>query len=275
MSGRDKTIDQIKPNEVAVLGLPFDDNSSFMKGPAEAPPLIREALHSDSSNLCLEDGRDLAVDHRWCEVGDVGFSKGSEAFDQIENAVAELLARDAKVVALGGDHSVTIPMMRAFAKKFGALNVLHLDAHPDLYDQLDGNEYSHATPFYHCLKENLVARLVQVGIRTATTKQREHAKQFGVETIEMRHWHPDLAFDLKAPLYLSLDIDCLDPSFAQGVSHHEPGGFETRDVLGIIQNLEVSPVGADLVEFNPKRDPLGITAMVAAKLLKEMIGKML
>jgi agmatinase len=246
-----------------------------MRGPAEAPPVIREAFHSESGNLCVEDGRDLATDRRWHEVGDVPIADTTKAFDQIESAVSELLDCDAKVIALGGDHSVTIPVMRAFARKYGKLNVLHLDAHPDLYDQLDGNEDSHATPFYRCFKEGLIGHLVQVGIRSATPLQRAHAKQFGVEMIEIRRWRPGPVFGLNPPLYLSLDLDCLDPAFAPGVSHHEPGGFSTRDVVGIIQNLRFAPIGADIVELNPSRDPSGITAMAAAKLLKELLGRML
>ena len=91
----------------------------------------------------------------------------------------------------------------------------------------------------------------------------------------MRYWHPNISLKFKGPVYLTLDIDCLDPAFAPGISHHEPGGFTTRDVLGIIHGLDVPLVGADIVEFNPKRDPLGVTAMVAVKFLKEIVGQML
>jgi agmatinase len=271
----DQMTDQNQPDSIAVLGVPFDANSSFLKGTALAPPLIREALHSYSSNLCTESGLDLADDKRWSEVGDVEISDNKRAFDQIEAATTGLLDENTRVIALGGDHSITVPLMRAHHKKYGKLNVLHLDAHPDLYDELDGNRYSHATPFLRCLEEGLIGRLVQVGIRTATTAQRRNAEQYNVEMIEMRDWHRGLKFDLEAPFYLSLDIDCLDPAFAPGVSHHEPGGLTTREVLKIIQELPAPPVGVDLVEFNPTRDPQGITAMTAAKLLRELIGRML
>ena len=91
----------------------------------------------------------------------------------------------------------------------------------------------------------------------------------------MRNWRLDLSLNHANPLYLTLDMDCLDPAYAPGVSHHEPGGFTTRDVLGIIQDLEVTPVGADIFELDPKRDPSGITAMAVAKFLKEILGQML
>jgi len=159
--------------------------------------------------------------------------------------------------------------------KFQNLNILQFDAHPDLYDELDGNRFSHACPFARIMEENLAERLVQVGIRTLTGHQHEQAKRFGVEIIEMKNFEAakEIAFD--GPVYISLDMDCLDPAFAPGVSHHEPGGMSSRDVLEIIQNLKGKLVGADIVEYNPKRDFQGMTGMVAGKLLKEIIGRML
>jgi agmatinase len=275
MAELSRMIEQLKPGMVAVLGVPFDDNSSFMRGTASAPRRIRETLHSGSCNVCVESGADLEENSLWRELGDIEFSSAAEAFDEIEKTVHALLCRDVRVLALGGDHSVTLPILRAHAQKFTGLNVLHLDAHPDLYDELDGNRYSHATPLLRSLEEGLVTRLVQVGVRTMTPKERERAERFGVETFEMCTWSPEVSYDFEGPVYLTLDMDCLDPAFAPGVSHHEPGGFSTRDVLGIIQGLDVSIVGADIVEFNPERDPLGVTAMVAVKFLKELLAKML
>ena len=116
---------------------------------------------------------------------------------------------------------------------------------------------------------------MQIGIRSLTGHQREQAQRFGIEIIEMKEINRanEIVFD--GPVYLSLDMDCLDPAFAPGVSHHEPGGISTREVLGIVQNISGNLVGADIVEYNPERDPQGITGMVAAKLLKEIIGRIL
>ncbi len=180
-----------------------------------------------------------------------------------------------RVLTLGGDYSITLPILRAYTQKYPKLNVLHLDAHADLYDELDGNRYSHATPLLRCLEENLIGRLVQIGIRTMTPQERERANHFGVEIIEMRHWRSDISLNFEGPVYLTFDMDCLDPSFAPGISHHEPGGFTTRDVLGIIQGLDAPLIGADIVEFNPKRDHSGVTAMAVVKFLKEIVGQML
>jgi arginase family enzyme len=121
----------------------------------------------------------------------------------------------------------------------------------------------------------LAVRLVQLGIRTINTHQKEQIKRFGVDTIEMKNWNPETPLKLESPVYLSLDIDGLDPAFAPGVSHIEPGGFSTRDVVSIIQNIKADLVGADIVELNPECDINGITAMASAKFLKEIIAKMI
>ena len=266
---------QMRAGDVAVLGVPLDENSSFLRGAALAPPRIRQVLHSGETNLCAEDGTDLGADSRWLDLGDLDLQSGSDAFKQIEIAVAELLRQDLRLLALGGDHAITYPILRAYATKYADLTVLHLDAHPDLYDEFEGSRHSHACPFARIMEEGLVTRLVQVGIRTMNPHQREQAGRFGVEVIEMRHYQPGLALNLAGPLYISTDLDVLDPAFAPGVSHHEPGGLSVRQVLQLFQELQVPVVGADIVELNPHRDLLGSTAMVAAKLLKELVSLLL
>ena len=263
-----------KIETVAVIGVPVDENSSFMRGTAAAPRHIRQALHSDSTNLCAENGVDLKTDPRWRDVGDLGSAEEQPSFTQIEEHLDGLLGQNAAVIALGGDHSITDPLVRAHAHTHTGLNILHLDAHPDLYDELDGSRISHACPFARILEEELVARLVSIGIRTANPHQRQQAERFGVETYGVTDdWSEALA-SLRPPLYLSLDLDVLDPAFAPGVSHYEPGGLSTRDVLEILYGLPCPPIGADIVELNPDRDQHGVTAMVAAKLLKEIVAGM-
>lgn len=257
------------------MGLPYDGNSSFLRGAAQAPPLIREALYSPSSNLFTEHGLDLGTPGRIVDASDLELSDEPGPLAPVRQAVAELLDQDARLISLGGDHSVTYPVLQAYGGKYKDLTVLHLDAHPDLYDELDGNRYSHGCPFARVMEEGLIGRLIQVGIRTLNTHQSEQIERFGVEIYELCHWTapPELAID--GPLYLSVDLDVFDPAFAPGISHHEPGGLSPRDVIHIIQNIPAPLVGADIVEFNPTRDPLGITAMLAAKLLKEIAGRML
>ena len=269
------SINSVSLKPIAIVGVPYDENSSFMKGPAKAPQQIRNALHSDSSNLCTEAGLDLKNHPRIQDLGDLDLNGVSHVLNTIETYYNGLLETGSHVLSLGGDHAITLPIIRAYTKKYQALSILQFDAHPDLYDELGGNRYSHACPFARIMEEKLVARLLQVGIRTMTPHQQEQADRFNVEVIDMKSRVTGMAIDVPGPVYISLDLDVLDPAFAPGVSHHEPGGMTTRDVLGVIQSLKGKVVGADIVELNPLRDPSGVTAMVAAKLLKEIIAKML
>jgi len=260
---------------VSLLGVPFDANSSFLRGPAQAPKLIRQALHSDSTNLWTEDGRDLGLAGSFHDAGDLELpEKPIPAFAAIEAGVWRTLGLGHPLICLGGDHSVTYPILKGFRPRWPDLTILHFDAHPDLYDQLGGNHLSHACPFARIMEEKLARRLVQVGIRTINGHQAGQAKKFGVEVITMRELHRFAQWNLAGPLYISFDLDVLDPAFAPGVGHYEPGGMSVRDALAMIQSLRVPIVGADIVEYNPIRDHLDQTAMVGAKLLKEIAAAM-
>ena len=275
VNGGGRSFDDLKPGMVTLIGVPSDENSSFMQGAAHAPARIRAALYSGASNLCAESGLDLGAEPRWRDVGDLELDHSATTVEQIECAIGTLLERGVRVLTLGGDHAITYPIVRAFAARYHALNLLHLDAHPDLYDDYEGNPHSHASPFARIMEEELVRRLVQVGIRTMNPHQRAQAERFRVEVIDMLRWQPGMRWQFDGPVYLSLDMDVLDPAFAPGVSHHEPGGLSTREIVRLIQDLDAPIVGADIVEFNPERDPLGITASAAAKVLKEISASML
>ena len=261
-------------SRLALIGLPWDINSSFLRGAAEAPPLIRCALFSDAGHLWSEAGLNLGVDGMLQDAGDVQPDTEDMNFT-IEAAITSLLDRDLLPISLGGDHAVTVPIIRAFAKKFPRLNILHFDAHPDLYDEFQGNRYSHACPFARIMEEKLVQRLVQIGIRALNGHQRDQINRFGVEVIEMKNWNDDLVLAFDGPIYISFDIDGLDPAFAPGVSHREPGGLSTRQAIDVIQRVKGPVVGADIVEFNPRQDHLNITAGVCAKILKEIAAKII
>ena len=256
-----------------LLGIPFDAHSSYLRGSAGAPALIREAFHCDASNSSTESGLELGSESL-LDAGDVKLA-GGNAFDRIEAAVGDLLDKQQRPVCLGGDHSITYPIVRAFGQHFSDLTIVHFDAHPDLYDEFDGNRLSHACPFARIMEAGLAKRLIQLGIRTMNSHQREQAKRFGVEVVEMR----DLpAFDkLKQPgsIYISFDVDVLDPAFAQGISHREPGGMSVREAISHLHAITGKIVGADIVEYNPKQDVSQLTATVCAKILKEIVGKML
>ena len=256
---------------IALIGFCYDHNSSFLRGAAEAPPLIRAALFSDAGNLWTESGIDLGVKDVFFDAGDIS----PASFDDIEDHVRSLVAKSLRPISLGGDHSITYPIMRALARENPTISILHFDAHPDLYHDFRGNPHSHASPFARIMEANLVQRLVQVGIRTMNGHQREQVKRLGVEVIEMKDLKPDLELEFTTSVYISIDIDGLDPAFAPGVSHREPGGLSTRQAIDLIQRLKGKVVGADIVEFNPRMDPLHVTGTVCAKILKEIAARML
>ncbi len=267
-------------SRVTLLGLPWDGSSSFQRGAAAAPRAIREALWSPSTNTSTELG--IAIEPATLDdAGDVALtSDAPEARAAIEAAVAELLARGAVPFSLGGDHSVTYPVLRAF-RGHGPVTILHVDAHADLYDQFPlpdpampggppGDRFSHACPFARILEEGLCRRLVQVGIRTLTPHLAAQARRFGVEVHGPDGCAAVPVEALEGPVYVSLDLDGLDPAFAPGVSHPEPGGLSVRDVVRLLHRLRAPIVGADIVELNPHNDIRDLTARVAAKLLKEL-----
>jgi agmatinase len=261
----------------AIIGIPWDENSSYLRGAAEAPRRIREAFACESANLWSESGVDFGATPLH-DAGDVAVSAGGGALAEIEASIASLLEQNYFPISLGGDHAITYPVIRAFARRHARLSILHFDAHPDLYDEFQGNRYSHACPFARIMEEGLVERLVQVGIRTATGHQRQQIERFGVEVIEMKDWRDDwpprFLKDFDTPVYISFDIDGLDPAFAPGVSHREPGGLSTRQAINVIHSISAPVIGADIVEFNPRMDVGGLTAIVCAKLLKEIAAKM-
>jgi agmatinase len=257
---------------VRLIGLPTDINSSFLRGPAKAPACIRAALFSDASGLGTERGPELATDIPLEDLGDLPLDEGAGDDARIEEAVRNACADDAVPILLGGDHAVTCPILRGIAAVHGPVNILHFDAHPDLYEDYQGNRRSHASPFARIMEEGLATRLVQVGVRAVNGHLREQARRFGVETVTMRDFSPAAVPIPPAPLYVSIDLDGLDPAYAPGVSHHEPGGLSVRQLLDVLARVDGPIVGADVVELNPGRDVNGMTATVAAKLVKELCG---
>jgi len=264
---------------VGMLGVPFDANSSFKRGPARAPAAIRRSMGSDAGNPYSESGvrvwpSDAVIDH-----GDlkVPARAGSRApIDAIAKRVSELLEATPRLLVLGGDHAVSYPVVRAFAERYGKLDLLHFDAHPDLYPEFEGNRYSHASPMARILEDGCVGRLVQVGIRSVSPAQAVIAKRYGVETHAAAALGQMPRLRFRRPLYVSIDIDGLDPAFAPGVSHPEPGGLSVRQLLDIVAATRaVAVVGADVVELNPRCDASGLTTVVAAKLAREMLARLL
>lgn len=256
--------------KIAIVGVPYDRKSSYMRGPSIAPQRIRECINSTSTNLFAENGLTI-VNDRIKDFGDLEIKN----YNDIAPAIRSALEEGRRVLSLGGDHSITYPVLKAYAGYFDKIEILHIDAHADLYDELDGDRFSHACPFARIMEESLAARLVQVGIRTLNDHQREQSIKFGTEIIEMKDFDINNLTLPENAVYLSIDLDGIDPAFAPGVSHHEPGGLSSREVINIINRINGPIIGADIVELNPARDSNGITAALAAKLAKEILARML
>ena len=255
---------------IHLIGLPTDVHSSFLRGPAKAPRAIRAQLQSEHGNPASERGTEIGLDIDFVDRGDLPLAEEEADDARIEAAVAETLQHGAIPICLGGDHSVTYPVLRAVAAAHGTVDLLHFDAHPDLYDDYGGDRRSHASPFARIMEDGLARRLVQVGIRTLNRHCREQAERFGVEIIEARHFRPGCVPAFAGPLYISVDMDGFDPSCAPGVSHLEPGGLSARDVIDVLLAIEAPIAGADVVELNPDRDVNDMTAILAAKMVKEL-----
>jgi len=257
-----------------LLGIPFDGYSSYLRGAGEAPGKIRAAMACDASNSWSELGVDLGVAGVYGDAGDLAFGDG-DPFATIEAGVGALIDEGKRPVSLGGDHSITFPIVKAVARRYPELTLFHFDAHPDLYEEFEGNRLSHACPFARIMEAGLAKRLVQIGIRTLNRHQKEQAARFGVEVVEMSRLPAYEKLKAAGPVYITFDMDVLDPAFAPGVSHREPGGMSVREAITHLHAIEGEIVGADVVEYNPAQDLAGVTATVAAKILKEILGKMI
>jgi agmatinase len=267
-------VKQSEEYNIAIIGIPFDEKSCYLKGASKGPQAIRAASTGKAINPWTELGANLEEELILRDLGDMDVSGDFfDVFSRIEENILKILERKAVPVVMGGDHSISYPVVKAFARKFKPLDILHFDAHPDLYEEMHGDRYSHACPFARIMEEGLAQNLVQVGIRAATGQQRAKAAEHGVRMIEMKDIKDSLFLEFSNPLYVSFDMDALDPAFAPGVSHHEAGGLSTRQAIDILHALDARIVGLDVVEVNPERDALGITAAAAVKIIKEVAGR--
>ncbi len=262
---------------IKLLGIPYDLNSSYLRGASMAPDRMRIIDREGSANRFSEFGTGIEPGVTYEDCGNLSLAGlgPAEASAHIRSSVSDLITTNNKVLSIGGDHSITYPILDAHRQSYEPLHLLHIDAHGDLYHDFDRNPFSHASPIARIAERKLVDSITQVGIRSMTKHQREQANKFGVHTIEMKDFNADFVNDLKGPLYISLDIDALDPAYAPGVSHQEPGGLSTRQLLTILHSISVDVVGADLVEYNPSVDVQQRTALVGYKLMKELICLML
>jgi arginase len=258
---------------VVSIGLPTYRNSSCLRATSDAPAIIAGEMHREEGNSFTECGIDLQEEGSYAHAGDLDLEQPDD-FARIAS-LAGSLGRERHAIFFGGDHSVTWPILHGLARVHGSLDVVHIDAHPDLYDDYEGNPHSHASPFARIMEQGLARSLEQYGIRTLTPHQRAQVQRFGVRCHEMkdhRDWPVPAA---SGPVYVSIDLDGLDPACAPGVAHREPGGMSVRDALDVLFSIRARIVGADIVEYHPARDVSGITALAAAKLAREIAGMML
>ncbi len=260
---------------ISIVGIPTDKHSSFLKGAALAPPLIIKEFHSDAGNKFAENGLDLGEEGLWEDIGLIKLMDSDNEFDKIKDSIEDVLNDRNYPISIGGDHSITYPIIAGYHKFYPKLNILHFDAHPDLYNNFENDPFSHASPFARIMENNLANELIQIGIRTMTDHQKDQVDKYKIKVITMNEFSTDLVLKFDDPVYISIDLDGLDPAYAPGVSHPEPGGLSTRDMIKIISNIDGEVIGGDIVEYNPKRDINNITAVTAAKLLKELMGKIL
>ncbi len=254
---------------VTLFGIPFDGKSSHLSGAALAPSRIRQEFASPAYNAYSESLVDVHL--RLHDAGDIR----GDTFDQLRQEFENLSIAKGSYLFLGGDHSVSYLSISKMHALYGPnFHILHFDAHADLYDEFEGDRFSHACPFARIMEEKLALSLTQVGIRTLTPHQREQAERFGVEIFRMQdieNFDPSL---IPGPIYISIDVDVFDPAFAPGVSHQEAGGVSSRQLINWLQGIKSPVIGADIVEYNPLRDKENITAALCAKLMKELIPLM-
>jgi agmatinase len=266
-------------SDVIILGLPFDMATSGRSGARMGPGAIRQA----SVNLAWEGQRfpwefKLASQCKISDAGDLVFSAGdSEEFcNNVETASDEILKSDKALLSFGGDHFVTLPLLRSHYKKFGKMALVHFDAHTDTYD--NGSRYDHGTMFYHAPNEGLIDKehSVQIGIRTNYVKHNH-----GFKVINAMEANDSSAKQIAEtilqtvgdlPVYLTFDIDCIDPAFAPGTGTPVCGGLTTDKVLKILYNLQgINVVGMDVVEVAPAYDNSETTALAAATIALDLI----
>jgi len=271
--------------DIALVGVPFDGGTTYRPGTRFGPRYVRE-----QSVLIRPWNPELKVNpfakYRIADYGDFSVNPLSieDTFHRVQEQMGPLLKAGARCAAVGGDHSLSLPLLRATAKKFGPVAVIQFDAHNDLWDEYFGCKLSHGTPFRRAIEERLIleSSFLQVGLRgqVYSADDFEFAKKHKVEmvTAEEFHAHGMKLFREKVrafhgkPVYVTLDIDCVDPAFAPGTGTPQVGGFSSAQIVDLVRGLRgLKIVGCDLVEVSPPYDNGSITSLLAANLLYEML----
>ena len=281
------TTQEVPRWDIAIVGIPYDGGTSYRPGARFGPAAVRQGsrlirpYHPALGSLPFELAQVV-------DAGDIACTPFSteEAVTEIERGADSLLAGGGRLVAVGGDHTVALPLLRATAGRYGPLALVHLDAHLDTWDTYFGQRFTHGTPFRRAFEEGLLRRerSVHVGLRGplyADTDLSEDADmgfaQITSDDVAARGTAPVVQHVLArvggAPVYVSVDIDVLDPAHAPGTGTPEAGGLTSRELLALLRGLApVSVVGADIVEVAPAYDHAEITALAAAQIAYELLA---
>jgi agmatinase len=271
--------------DVAIAGIPFDGGTTYRPGPRFGPRHVRQ-----QSAVIRPWNPVLKVNpfekYRIADFGDFTVNPLSieDTFERVEKQMTSVLGAGARCASVGGDHSLSLPILRAVAKKHGPVALIQFDAHNDLWDSYFGSRYSHGTPFRRAIEEGLIrkGRFLQVGLRGQVYDQHDFdfARQHKIKMITAEEFHErgmvlfrrELRAFRKQPVYITLDIDCVDPAYAPGTGTPQVGGFTSLQMLNLVRVLKgLNIVGCDLVEVSPPYDTGEITSLLAANLLYELL----
>lgn len=279
--------DQVASCDVAVIGIPFDSGVTYRPGARFGPHAVRNATRLLRAYHPALEVRPFAA-QQVADVGDIACNPFdiAEAIAQIEAGAEEALAGAGALLSIGGDHTIALPLLRAMHRRHGPIALLHFDAHLDTWDTYFGAAYTHGTPFRRAWEEGLLQRdrATHVGIRGPLFSPEDLVDdaRFGFEIVSAmdveRVGISDVAGTIRerlgdAPVYVSVDIDVLDPAHAPGTGTPEAGGLTSRELLGILRGLDgANLVGADVVEVAPAYDHAEITCMAASHVAFELLG---
>ncbi len=271
--------------DVALFGIPYDGGVSYRPGARFAPSHVRE-FSSLGRGFHMSRAVQIFEKLKVADIGDCSTVPIDQAqtYEKIEKFVTEILSTNKKFISIGGDHSTTLPVLRALRKKYNQpLNFIHFDAHMDTYPAAWGCEYHHGAFARHSVDEGLVnpKQMMQVGIRGPLTGSDDlnFVKKNGIHVITVDDIRENSLTEVikkfpafKGPTYISFDIDCLDPAYAPGTGTPVPGGLTTYETQRILRGLKIENlVGADIVEVSPPYDTSGITALAAVDTMFELL----